>query len=175
MTTFAKRLRRIMDAKDVKAIDLHKMTGISKPSISEYLSGNYEPKQRNTFKIARALHVSPSYLMGISDNPNPNNEEQPAPPAPLSPADIPQPPATGANFALLPQAPASPASTAPATPVLPAPGRLPIDPPLTDKEIDIALSYRYGTQDTRDLIDYAISRDKNQDASTSSAASPEAS
>ena len=69
MGTFSERLRTSMDAANMKAVELHELTGISKASISEYLSGNYEPKQRNIFKIAQALNVSPSYLMGVSDTP----------------------------------------------------------------------------------------------------------
>ena len=42
--------------------------------ICEYLSGNYEPKQRNIYKIATALGIKPSQLMGIS-----NTSEPPAP------------------------------------------------------------------------------------------------
>lgn len=69
MGTFADRLRASMSASNMKAVELHELTGISKASISEYLSGNYEPKQRNIFKMAQALDVSPSYLMGVSDTP----------------------------------------------------------------------------------------------------------
>ena len=69
MGTFSDRLRTSMDAANMKAVELHELTGISKASISEYLSGSYEPKQRNIFKIAQALNVSPSYLMGVSDTP----------------------------------------------------------------------------------------------------------
>ena len=47
MGTFADRLRASMSASNMKAVELHELTGISKASISEYLSGNYEPKQRN--------------------------------------------------------------------------------------------------------------------------------
>ena len=65
MGTFSERLRASMDAANMKAVELHGRTGISKDSISEYLSGNYEPKQRNIFKIVQALNVSPSYLMGL--------------------------------------------------------------------------------------------------------------
>jgi repressor LexA len=49
----------------MKPVDLHNITGISKAAISEYLSGNYEPKQKNTYKIASALNVKPGYLMGV--------------------------------------------------------------------------------------------------------------
>lgn len=65
MSTFSERLKESMQAANMKAVELHELTGISKASISEYLSGNYEPKQQNIFKIAKALNVSPSYLMGI--------------------------------------------------------------------------------------------------------------
>lgn len=71
MGTFSERLRASMDTANMKAVELHERTGISKASISEYLSGNYEPKQRNIFKIAQALNVSPSYLMGVNDDPRP--------------------------------------------------------------------------------------------------------
>lgn len=71
MSTFSERLRASMDSSNMKAVELHERTGISKASISEYLSGNYEPKQRNIFKIAQALNVSPSYLMGVNDDPRP--------------------------------------------------------------------------------------------------------
>ena len=71
MGTFSERLRASMDAANMKAVELHGRTGISKDSISEYLSGNYEPKQWNIFKLAQALNVSPSYLMSVNDDPRP--------------------------------------------------------------------------------------------------------
>ena len=84
MGTFSERLRASMDTANMKAVELHERTGISKASISEYLSGNYEPKQRNIFKIAQALNVSPSYLMGVNDDPRPPVQS----PAPVS-GDLP--------------------------------------------------------------------------------------
>lgn len=84
MGTFSERLRASMDTANMKAVELHERTGISKASISEYLSGNYEPKQRNIFKIAQALNVSPSYLMGVNDDPQPPVQS----PAPTS-GDLP--------------------------------------------------------------------------------------
>lgn len=59
------RLRRALDAADMKPADLAHATGISKAAISEYLAGSYAPKQKNTYKIAQALKVSPSYLLGL--------------------------------------------------------------------------------------------------------------
>ena len=67
MGSFAQRLRDAMQSAGLKAVDLHERTGISKASISEYLSGNYEPKQKNVYRLAEALHVAPSYLMGLSE------------------------------------------------------------------------------------------------------------
>lgn len=84
MGTFSERLRASMDTANMKAVELHERTGISKASISEYLSGNYEPKQRNIFKIAQVLNVSPSYLMGVNNDPRPS-AQSPAP----APDDIP--------------------------------------------------------------------------------------
>ena len=79
MGNFAQRLRNAMQSAGLKAVDLHERTGISKASISEYLSGNYEPKQKNVYRLAEALHVAPSYLMGLSE------QEPPAPSAPPAP------------------------------------------------------------------------------------------
>lgn len=67
MTTFAVRLKAAMSNANMKAVDLHEKTGISKSTISEYLSGNYEPKQKNIYKLATALNIMPSDLMGIGE------------------------------------------------------------------------------------------------------------
>lgn len=74
MKTFAERLKHYMEQANMKQTDLVEKTKINKSSISEYLSGNYEPKQRNIYKIATALGIKPSQLMGIS-----NTSESPAP------------------------------------------------------------------------------------------------
>jgi repressor LexA len=62
--SFAERLARALDARDVKQVELAEKTGISKSAISQYLSGAFVPKQRNTYKIAAALGVNPAWLMG---------------------------------------------------------------------------------------------------------------
>ena len=64
MGEFGKRLRSLMDTKNVSAAQLARMTGISEATISRYLSGQYEAKQGNIFKISNALLVSPDYLLG---------------------------------------------------------------------------------------------------------------
>lgn len=90
MENFAQRLRDAMQSAGMKPIELHERTGISKASISEYLSGNYEPKQRNVYKLAEALHVAPSYLMGLSElaeASHPSPSKQPADSLPVIPLD----------------------------------------------------------------------------------------
>lgn len=67
MKTFAQRLKYAMELRNMKQSELVEKTKISKSSISTYLSGEYEPKQNNVFKIAGALDVSVAYLMGWED------------------------------------------------------------------------------------------------------------
>lgn len=76
MKTFAERLRYYMELTGTKQVDLVEKTKINKSSISEYLSGNYEPKQRNIYKIAMALGIKPSQLMGIAEEPAAPAEHQ---------------------------------------------------------------------------------------------------
>lgn len=64
MTIVSERLRAAMELRGLKQIDLVNRTGIGKSSISTYLSGDYEPKQANIYKLAEALEVDPAWLMG---------------------------------------------------------------------------------------------------------------
>lgn len=64
MPSIADRMRQAMDIRQMKQTDLVRKTGIGKSSISTYLSGDYEPKQKNIYKIAFALDVSEAWLMG---------------------------------------------------------------------------------------------------------------
>ena len=89
MGSFAQRLRDAMQSAGLKAVDLHERTGISKASISEYLSGNYEPKQKNVYRLAEARHVAPRYLMGLSEQ-EPPRIPRPAPPAPQKSDGLPE-------------------------------------------------------------------------------------
>ena len=63
MDAIADRIRIALEMRGMKQADLVNATGIGKSSISTYLSGEYEPKQRNIYKIAKALDVSESWLM----------------------------------------------------------------------------------------------------------------
>lgn len=64
MATIAERLRDALDRKNMKQAELSEITGIGKSSISTYLSGEYEPKQKNIYKMAKALDVNEAWLMG---------------------------------------------------------------------------------------------------------------
>lgn len=64
ISTISKRMQEAMEAKDIKQAELCRATGIGKSSISTYISGDYEPKQTNLYKIANALGVSIAWLSG---------------------------------------------------------------------------------------------------------------
>lgn len=67
--SFAQRLQTALEIRGLKQIDLVEKTNISKSAISQYLSGDFEPKQSNTYKLAQALHVNEAWLMGYDDVP----------------------------------------------------------------------------------------------------------
>lgn len=57
-------MKEALEIRNMKQADLVEKTGIGKSSISTYLTGSYEPKQRNIYKIAKALDVNEAWLMG---------------------------------------------------------------------------------------------------------------
>lgn len=73
--SIAARLRKAMDAAGKKQADLVRETGLDRGSISSYLSGKYEPKQKAIYKLAGALDVSEAWLMGY-DVPMARSQEQ---------------------------------------------------------------------------------------------------
>lgn len=64
MSAIAERLKKAMDIAQISQTELAKRTGIGKSSISTYLSGSYEPKQKNIYRMALALGVNEAWLMG---------------------------------------------------------------------------------------------------------------
>lgn len=62
---FAFRLKQAMDMRGIKASELSEKAKIPKSAISQYLSGLYEAKQKNIFKLANVLKVSEAWLMGL--------------------------------------------------------------------------------------------------------------
>lgn len=64
MPTIAERIRQGLELRRMKQSELVEATGIGKSSISTYISGAYEPKQKNIYLIAKALDVNEAWLMG---------------------------------------------------------------------------------------------------------------
>lgn len=62
----SERIKQGLALCNMKQIDLVNKTGIGKSSISTYISGDYLPKQRNIYLIAKALNVSESWLTGLN-------------------------------------------------------------------------------------------------------------
>lgn len=62
--TTADRLREAMGAAGKKQLDLAKATGLSHSTISRYLSGQMEPKQKAISRLAVTLGVSEMWLWG---------------------------------------------------------------------------------------------------------------
>ncbi len=65
MDSIANRMKIAMSNLKISQAELVKRTGIGKSSISTYLTGEYEPKQKNLYKIALALNVNEAWLMGL--------------------------------------------------------------------------------------------------------------
>ena len=58
------RLRKAMDLRGLKQVDLVTRTNLPKSSISQYLSGVREPKQKAIYLLSEVLAVEPGWLMG---------------------------------------------------------------------------------------------------------------
>lgn len=67
---FCERLKTIMDKKGVKSVDLAKALNVTEGTISQYRSGYTEPKRDRLTQIANFFNVSPTWLMGIDEEPN---------------------------------------------------------------------------------------------------------
>ncbi len=68
MTDFKSRLAQVMAEKNMRAAELSRRTGISKPRLSQYLSGVYIPKADAICAMAQALGINEGYLLGTSDS-----------------------------------------------------------------------------------------------------------
>ena len=63
--TISVRIRKALDIKGMRQSELCKLANIPKSSLSQYLSGDFEPKQDRIYLIAKALNVSEAWLMGF--------------------------------------------------------------------------------------------------------------
>lgn len=75
VATTAERLREAMSTAGKIQQDLAKTTGLSHSTISRYLSGQMEPKQKAIYSLAAALEVSEMWLWGY-DVPRTRTPEQ---------------------------------------------------------------------------------------------------
>lgn len=87
MATFAERFCEALEIRHISAAELSRKLNISEGTLSQYKKGLYEPKQRRTEAIAKALNVSVAWLFGGDV---PMVEE--------TPADILQPLSKGSVF-----------------------------------------------------------------------------
>lgn len=69
------RLKEGLNLRTLKQADLCSMTEINKSTMSQYLSGQYEPSQIKLEILARALNVNEAWLMGY-DVPMERNQVQ---------------------------------------------------------------------------------------------------
>lgn len=63
--TIAERLTEAMDRYGIGVKELSRRTGIYAGDISHYRKGDYEPKREKIYLMAKALNVSPGWLMGL--------------------------------------------------------------------------------------------------------------
>lgn len=64
MDIIAERLRKAMNLRNMRQVDIIQATGMNKGSLSSYLSGKYQPKQTNIYLLAEVLDVNVGWLMG---------------------------------------------------------------------------------------------------------------
>lgn len=75
VATTGERLKRAMEYRHTTAAEISKATGISRGSLSQYISGKFSPKQDRIYILANHLRVSPAWLMGLDvDMENKENE-----------------------------------------------------------------------------------------------------
>ena len=65
---FGKRLLEAMELRKKNAATLSRETGIDESALSRYKKGEVAPNRTNTFLLARALGVNPSWLLGFSND-----------------------------------------------------------------------------------------------------------
>ena len=75
------RFALALSLRGMKQSELCARTGIPKSAVSQYISGEFKPKQDRVFLIAQALNVDEAWLMGYDVPMEPaKNENSPAEP-----------------------------------------------------------------------------------------------
>lgn len=70
------RLKYALEYRNMRPVDLCEKTEISQSTMSQYLSGYAEPKKARLAKIANALNVEPTWLMGFDEEPHTHDGEK---------------------------------------------------------------------------------------------------
>lgn len=65
--TFDKRLDYALKLRNMRPAELSRLTGLSKPLISQYRSGKITPKSDNVKLIAECLHINTDFLLGATN------------------------------------------------------------------------------------------------------------
>ena len=60
----ATRIKKALSVRNMTQTELCARANLSKSTLSEYMSGKYEPKQDKVFMLSKALNVDPVWLMG---------------------------------------------------------------------------------------------------------------
>lgn len=61
----SERIKKALSLRQIKQVELCKETGIPKSAMSQYVNGNFEPKQDRLEKMAEVLKVTPAWLLGF--------------------------------------------------------------------------------------------------------------
>ena len=61
---FKNRFNKIISIRDMKPVELAEKTGLSKSTISHYMSGYTKPKSDRLYMLAKTLNVNEAWLMG---------------------------------------------------------------------------------------------------------------
>lgn len=65
MEKFNERLAAAMKVRHMNSSELSRCSGINIGTISHYMNGGYKAKQDKVYKLAKALNVSPTWLLGF--------------------------------------------------------------------------------------------------------------
>lgn len=68
---FRPRLADVMRKNGLTAASLAEAVDMTRPAVSQYLSGTRIPETVALIRLCRTLNVSADYLLGISDDPTP--------------------------------------------------------------------------------------------------------
>lgn len=78
MKEFFERFNEALNIRQKTMADISRETKINRSSLSEYSKGTYKPNQDRIYLIAKALNVSPAWLMGF-DVPMEDKKEETLP------------------------------------------------------------------------------------------------